>query len=61
MAGRLPETSLHRLDYGISFGLLADVGALTALFRPIPGASPLAGVSLLLALDLLAYEDPLGN
>lgn len=61
MAGRLPETSLHRLDYGISFGLLACVGALTALFRPLPAAVVLAGVSALLVLDLLAYEDPLSN
>ncbi|MFF7714045.1 rhomboid-like protein [Streptomyces sp. NPDC007988] len=61
MAGRLPETSLHRLDYGISFGLLACVGALTVLFRPLPAAVVLAGVSALLVLDLLAYEDPLSN
>ncbi|MFI1470816.1 rhomboid-like protein [Streptomyces wuyuanensis] len=61
VAGRLPETSLHRLDYGISFGLLASVGALTALFRPLPRAAVLAGVSTLLLLDLLAYEDPLSN
>ncbi|MEU4128924.1 rhomboid-like protein [Streptomyces wuyuanensis] len=61
MAGWLPETSLHRLDYGISFGLLASAGALTALFRPLPRAAVLAGVSALLLLDLLAYEDPLSN
>ncbi|MEU6708035.1 rhomboid-like protein [Streptomyces wuyuanensis] len=61
VAGRLPETSLHRLDYGISFGLLASVGALTALFRPLPRAAVLTGVSALLLLDLLAYEDPLSN
>ncbi|MEJ8659702.1 MULTISPECIES: rhomboid-like protein [Streptomyces] len=61
MAGRLPETSLHRLDYGISFGLLASVGALAGLYAPVARTALLVCVSALLARDLLAYEDPLGN
>jgi hypothetical protein len=34
-AGALPATSLHRLDYGISFGLMASIGALAGLFGPM--------------------------
>ncbi len=30
-AGRLPESSLHRLDYGISFGVMTCIGALAGL------------------------------
>lgn len=61
VAGQLPVTSLHRLDYGISFGLLACVGALAGLFAPAVRAVLLAGVSVMLVQDLLAYEDPLSN
>ena len=38
---QLPATSLHRLDYGISFGLMASIGALAGLFR-----APLRAVTL---------------
>ncbi|MEU2064997.1 rhomboid-like protein [Streptomyces sp. NPDC013455] len=34
LAGRLPGTSLHRLDYGVSFGVAASVGALAGLLGP---------------------------
>ncbi|MGW7368533.1 rhomboid-like protein [Streptomyces sp. NPDC054841] len=61
MAGQLPETSLHRLDYGISFGLLTCVGALAGLFTPVVRTAALGWVSVLLVRDLLAYEDPLSN
>ncbi|MFD0603913.1 rhomboid-like protein [Streptomyces aureus] len=35
MAGHLPESSLHRLDYGISFGVAASIGALAGLLTPL--------------------------
>ncbi|WP_406197325.1 hypothetical protein OG331_17730 [Streptomyces sp. NBC_01017] len=34
LAGHLPGSSLHRLDYGISFGVATGVGALSGLLRP---------------------------
>ncbi|MGW1885177.1 rhomboid-like protein [Streptomyces sp. NPDC001970] len=59
MAGQLPETSLHRLDYGISFGLLTCVGALAGLLTPMARTVLVGWVSAVLLGDLLAYEDPL--
>ncbi|MFG2722770.1 rhomboid-like protein [Streptomyces sp. NPDC048416] len=59
LAGHLPETSLHRLDYGISFGLMATVGALAGLLAPLFRWTVLAVVSVLLAQDLLNISDPL--
>ncbi|WP_052411595.1 rhomboid-like protein [Streptomyces sp. NRRL S-118] len=59
LAGHLPGTSLHRLDYGISFGLMASVGALAGLLSPVARAIVLAWVSVMLLQDLLAFEDPL--
>ncbi|MER7108580.1 rhomboid-like protein [Streptomyces sp. NPDC000229] len=61
LAGHLPDSSLHRLDYGISFGLMASVGALAGLLSPVPRALVLAWVSAMLLQDLLAFEDPLTN
>ncbi|MET7711985.1 rhomboid-like protein [Streptomyces sp. NPDC005407] len=61
VAGHLPATSLHRLDYGISFGLMASIGALAGLFSPVLRATLLGFVSLMLLQDLLAFEDPLTN
>ncbi|MFF3320686.1 rhomboid-like protein [Streptomyces sp. NPDC002889] len=58
-AGRLPDSSLHRLDYGISFGLMACTGALAVLLSPPPRTVLLGAVSLVLLHDLLAFEDPL--
>ncbi|MER6999648.1 rhomboid-like protein [Streptomyces sp. NPDC000410] len=60
-AGQLPGSSLHRLDYGISFGLLASVGALAGLFAPVPRAVVLGWVSVVLLGNLLAFEDPLAD
>ncbi|MEV6399883.1 rhomboid-like protein [Streptomyces sp. NPDC051907] len=60
-AGQLPATSLHRLDYGISFGLMASIGALAGLFRAPLRAATLGLVSLVLVQDLLAFQDPLTN
>ncbi|GHC48132.1 hypothetical protein GCM10010507_24550 [Streptomyces cinnamoneus] len=60
-AGQLPEASLHRLDYGISFGLMACVGALSGLLRP-PGRWALLGVAgAMCAQDLIELVDPLSS
>ncbi|MEU3374580.1 rhomboid-like protein [Streptomyces sp. NPDC006660] len=59
LAGQLPESSLHRLDYGISFGLMATVGALAGLLVPLFRWTILAVVGVLLAQDLLEIADPL--
>ncbi|MFE7777831.1 rhomboid-like protein [Streptomyces sp. NPDC057445] len=61
MAGHLPGTSLQRLDYGISFGLLTCVGALAGLLGPMARSVVLGWVSVVLLGDLLTYEDPLSN
>ncbi|GHG56793.1 rhomboid-like protein [Streptomyces griseocarneus] len=60
-AGRLPEASLHRLDYGISFGLMSCVGALAGL---LPGRWKwtLLGVAgAMCAQDLIELADPLAS
>ncbi|MFJ7148467.1 rhomboid-like protein [Streptomyces sp. NPDC100445] len=59
LAGHLPPTSLHRLDYGISFGVAASVGALAGLLRPWLRWSVLVPVTGALLGDLYAYLDPL--
>uniref|UniRef100_A0AAU2V224 Integral membrane protein n=1 Tax=Streptomyces sp. NBC_00003 TaxID=2903608 RepID=A0AAU2V224_9ACTN len=59
LAGHLPESSLHRLDYGISFGLMATVGALAGLLTPLFRWSTLAVVGALLLEDLLDMVEPL--
>lgn len=59
LVGHLPESSLHRLDYGISFGVATSFGALTGLLRPWlrwPLLALFAGMS---AQDLLNLADPL--
>ncbi|MFF3398941.1 rhomboid-like protein [Streptomyces sp. NPDC002659] len=61
MAGHLPATSLHRLDYGISFGLMASIGALAGLLGPIQRGTLLGFVVLMQVQDLLAFADPLTN
>ncbi|TVL94101.1 rhomboid-like protein [Streptomyces sp. SAJ15] len=57
--GHLPESSLNRLDYGISYGLMASVGALAGLLRPRPRWSMLAVVGGMLATALWDSTDPL--
>ncbi|WP_199566155.1 rhomboid-like protein [Streptomyces corynorhini] len=57
--GRLPATSLHRLDYGISFGLMASVGALAGLLAPLPRGILLGVVGTTLLQELLEFDDPL--
>ncbi|MFG2649279.1 rhomboid-like protein [Streptomyces sp. NPDC048436] len=61
LAGHLPESSLHRLDYGISFGVAASVGALAGLFRPWLRWLVLAGFGGMLVDDLIAFTDPMTN
>ncbi|TQK51918.1 hypothetical protein FBY35_2340 [Streptomyces sp. SLBN-118] len=61
MTGHLPVTSLHRLDYGISFGLMACIGALAGLLGPVQRGTLLGFVFLMQFQDLLAFEDPLTN
>ncbi|MFJ8632646.1 rhomboid-like protein [Streptomyces sp. NPDC093568] len=61
LAGHLPDSSLHRLDYGVSFGVAGCVGALAGLLRPWLRWPVLALFGGMLALDLLALTDPLTN
>ncbi|MEE1757246.1 rhomboid-like protein [Streptomyces sp. SP18CS02] len=61
LAGYLPGSSLHRLDYGISFGLMASVGALAGLLGPVGRGVVLGSASVMLVQDLLALEDPLAD
>ncbi|MEU6012895.1 rhomboid-like protein [Streptomyces sp. NPDC047515] len=61
VAGQLPESSLHRLDYGISFGLMASVGALAGLLVPWLRVLVLGGVGAMLLHDLFELSSPLTN
>ncbi|MFF5182305.1 rhomboid-like protein [Streptomyces sp. NPDC000345] len=61
LAGHLPDSSLHRLDYGISFGVAASVGALAGLLRPWLRWPLLAAFGGMLLQDLIAFTDPLTN
>ncbi|PKV87837.1 rhomboid-like protein [Streptomyces sp. TLI_146] len=61
MAGQLPDSSLHRLDYGISFGLMASVGALAGLLPPLLRWPLLGVMAVLLIQDLLDMVDPLAS
>ncbi|MGW4565608.1 rhomboid-like protein [Streptomyces sp. NPDC004561] len=59
--GYLPTTSLHRLDYGISFGVAASIGALAGLLRPWLRWPLLIVVGGELLSDLVAFQDPMTN
>ncbi|WP_020136623.1 rhomboid-like protein [Streptomyces sp. 351MFTsu5.1] len=59
LAGHLPASSLHRLDYGVSFGVAASLGALAGLLRPWLRWPLLALFGWELATDLIAFTDPL--
>ncbi|UXY29883.1 rhomboid-like protein [Streptomyces sp. HUAS TT20] len=61
LAGHLPGSSLHRLDYGISFGVAASTGALAGLLTPWLRWSVLALFGGMLLQDLIAYTDPMTN
>ncbi|WP_449476551.1 rhomboid-like protein [Streptomyces abikoensis] len=60
-AGRLPEASLHRLDYGISFGVMACIGALAGLLGPRAKRTVLGLAFLMCAQDLAEFADPLAS
>ncbi|MEV5877544.1 rhomboid-like protein [Streptomyces sp. NPDC052101] len=59
--GDLPATSLHRLDYGISFGVATSIGSLAGLLRPWLRWPVLALTAGLLLNDLIAFLDPMTN
>ncbi|MGW2638759.1 rhomboid-like protein [Streptomyces sp. NPDC001348] len=59
LAGHLPDSSLHRLDYGISFGVAACVGSLAGLLTPWLRWPLLALVGWMLVRDLIAFTDPM--
>ncbi|MER5469761.1 rhomboid-like protein [Streptomyces sp. NPDC002685] len=61
LAGRLPAGSLHRLDYGISYGVAASVGSLAGLLSPWLRLPLLTGLGSVLAADLIAFDDPMAN
>ncbi|ARP72277.1 MULTISPECIES: rhomboid-like protein [Streptomyces] len=61
LSGHLPETSLHRLDYGISFGVAASTGALAGLLAPWMRWPLLVLTGGVLLDDLLAFQDPMTN
>ncbi|WP_184573451.1 rhomboid-like protein [Streptomyces zagrosensis] len=60
-SGYLPASSLDRLDYGISYGLLASLAALTGLLARWARWSVLGGVGVMLTLDVIELADPLTN
>ncbi|MEU6804988.1 rhomboid-like protein [Streptomyces neyagawaensis] len=61
LTGGLPGSSLHRLDYGISFGVAASVGALAGLL-PWGSRWPLLlAFGWMLVDDLMAFTDPMTN
>ncbi|MBJ3806127.1 rhomboid-like protein [Streptomyces flavofungini] len=61
LAGHLPGSSAYRLDYGISFGVAASVGALAGLLTPWLRWAVLAGFGWMLLQDLIAFTDPMTN
>nr|WP_246575658.1 rhomboid-like protein [Streptomyces umbrinus] len=61
LAGHLPESSLHRYDYGISFGVATSVGALAGLLRPWLRWTVLAVFGWMVIGDLIAFTDPMTN
>ncbi|WP_338120267.1 rhomboid-like protein [Streptomyces albireticuli] len=60
-AGRLPEASLHRLDYGISFGVMACIGALGVLLSRRAAWAVVGPAALACAQDLVELADPLAS
>ncbi|MDH6219941.1 rhomboid-like protein [Streptomyces pseudovenezuelae] len=61
LVGHLPDSSLHRMDYGISFGVAACVGALAGLVTPWVRWPLLVLFGGMLIEDLIAFTDPLTN
>ncbi|MFI5550789.1 rhomboid-like protein [Streptomyces sp. NPDC051738] len=61
LVGHLPASSLHRFDYGISFGVATSIGALGGLLRPWLRWPVLALFGGMLLQDLVNLTDPLTN
>ena len=61
LVGHLPDSSLHRFDYGISFGVAASVGALAGLLTPWLRWPLLVLFGSMLVEDLIEFTDPLSN
>ncbi|MGP4051347.1 rhomboid-like protein [Streptomyces sp. 2A115] len=61
LVGHLPESSLHRYDYGISFGVAACVGALAGLLTPWLRRTLLSAFAWMLVDGLIAFTDPMTN
>ncbi|MFJ4078680.1 rhomboid-like protein [Streptomyces iakyrus] len=61
LAGHLPGSSLHRLDYGVSFGVAAGIGALAGLLPLWLRLPLLTAFGWMLLKDLLAFTDPMTN
>jgi hypothetical protein len=61
LAGHLPGSSLHRLDYGVSFGVAAGIGALAGLLPLWLRLPLLTAFGWMLLQDLLAFTDPMTN
>lgn len=57
--GHLPDSSLRRLDYGVSYGLIACAGALAGLLSPRPRWAMTGGIGAALIAGSLAAFDPL--
>nr|WP_236056206.1 rhomboid-like protein [Streptomyces sabulosicollis] len=57
--GHLPDTSLRRLDYGVSYGLIACAAALAGLLPPRRRWALLGGAVLALVAGSLVDVDPL--
>ncbi|GGW33567.1 hypothetical protein GCM10010503_07000 [Streptomyces lucensis JCM 4490] len=58
LSGHLPQTSLHRLDYGVSFGVAASIGALAGLLGPWLRRPLLVLFGGVLVRNLIAFTDP---
>ncbi len=59
LLGRLPDSSLHRMDYGISFGVAACVGALCGLLPRALGLPLLGLYAWVLVEALVEFSDPM--
>ncbi|WUV39050.1 hypothetical protein OG318_19940 [Streptomyces sp. NBC_01483] len=59
LAGGLPDSSLHRLDYGISFGVATSVGALAGLLKPWLRWPLLVAFGSTVVEGLIEFADPM--
>ncbi|GAA3180553.1 MULTISPECIES: rhomboid-like protein [Streptomyces] len=60
-AGALPPGAAHRLDYGISYGVMTCAGALAGVLPGRLGRPLLGGAACYAAADLLTFADPLSS